>query len=227
MLKHSLLLIYRNFRRHRSTFFINLLGLSSGLACTLLIYLWVNDELQVDKFHEKERQLFQVMENWQEDWGINTKGDTPHQLAEALAAEMPGVEYAVPMTPPNFFPKITVSYGGNNLRATGRFAGKDYFNVFSFPLTHGHKNQVLADRSGIVLSEELAARLFKTSQDAMGKSLTCEAMGMTIQATVSGVFKGIPPNSSESCDFQFPLDKITKDVIRMVVGRGRPEPLKT
>jgi hypothetical protein len=227
MLKHTLLLIYRNFRRYRSTFFINLLGLSSGLACTLLIYLWVNDELHVDKFHEKEGRLYQVLENWQEEWGLNTKGDTPHQLAGALAAEMPEVEYAVPMTPPHFFPKMTLTYGGNNIRATGRFAGKDYFHVFSFPLTQGHKNQVLADRNGIVLSEALAARLFKTARNAIGKPVTCEAMGVTIQATVSGVFAGVPANSSEAFDFLLPFDKFITDIMHMEVDWGRPEPFHT
>ena len=51
MFRHNLLLIYRNFKRYKSSFLINLTGLSTGLACTLLIYLWVNDELSVDKFH--------------------------------------------------------------------------------------------------------------------------------------------------------------------------------
>ena len=54
MLKHYLLLIYRNIIRSKSYFFINLIGLSAGLVCTLLIYLWVRDELRMDKFHEKE-----------------------------------------------------------------------------------------------------------------------------------------------------------------------------
>ncbi len=227
MLKHTLLLIYRNFRRYRSTFFINLAGLASGLACTLLIYLWVHDELHVDKFHEKEGRLYQVMENWQEGDGLTTKGDTPHQLAGALAAEMPEVEYAVPMTPPHFFPKMTLTYRGNNIRATGRFAGKDYFHVFSFPLTQGHKDQVLADRGGIVLSEELAVRLFKTTQNAIGKPLTCEAMGVTMQATVSGIFEGVPANSSEAFDFLLPFDKFIQDVMHMEVDWGRPEPFHT
>ncbi len=52
MLRHNLLLIYRNFKKFKGTFFINLVGLSTGLACVLLIYLWVNDEMSVDKFHK-------------------------------------------------------------------------------------------------------------------------------------------------------------------------------
>ncbi|HMQ00661.1 MAG TPA: hypothetical protein PKC24_12830, partial [Cyclobacteriaceae bacterium] len=65
MFKHYITLIYRNILRAKSYFLINLVGLSTGLACTLLIYLWVRDELRMDKFHEKDARLFQVMEHQQ------------------------------------------------------------------------------------------------------------------------------------------------------------------
>ena len=63
MFRHNFLITYRNFLRYKSSFFINLIGLSTGLACALLIYLWVNDELSVDKFHKKDEQLYQVLVN--------------------------------------------------------------------------------------------------------------------------------------------------------------------
>jgi putative ABC transport system permease protein len=63
MLKHNFLIIFRNFLRSKSTFFINLIGLSTGIACALLIYLWVNYEIHVDKFNKNENRLYQVMEN--------------------------------------------------------------------------------------------------------------------------------------------------------------------
>ena len=61
MLRHTLLLIYRNTLRFKSTFLINLIGLSSGLACTLLIYLWAADELSFDRYHANNERLFQAM----------------------------------------------------------------------------------------------------------------------------------------------------------------------
>ena len=90
MLRHSFILIYRNFQRFRSTFFINLIGLSSGLACTLLIFLWVNDELSVDKFHEKDDRLYQVLTNQPSEEGIGTWQGSPVGLAEALATDARG-----------------------------------------------------------------------------------------------------------------------------------------
>lgn len=153
MFHHNLLLIYRNFKRFKSTFFINLIGLATGLACALLIYLWVNDELSVDKFHEKDSQLFQVMENQHNTESIVTTEETPGLLAEALAEEMPEIEYAASGTDPSWFGKFTLSVEDTRIKADGQFAGKDYFNIFSYDLIQGDENQVLSDKNSMVISE--------------------------------------------------------------------------
>jgi putative ABC transport system permease protein len=74
MLPYPLLLIYRNFKRFKSTFFINLIGLSTGLACALLIYLWISDERSFDRYHALDGRLYQVMENRRTAAGIETQG---------------------------------------------------------------------------------------------------------------------------------------------------------
>ena len=109
MLRHTLLLIFRNFARFKTTFFINLIGLSTGLACTLLIYLWVKDEFSFDAYHEKDDRLYQVMEHKKNENKIQTRGHTQGFLAEVLAAEMPEIEHAITVTPPSFFAAFTVT----------------------------------------------------------------------------------------------------------------------
>src|SRR4028118_1885299 len=144
MFKHTLLLAYRSFRRFKSTFFINLIGLSTGLACALAIYLWVNDELAFDKFHEKDSRLFQVMRT-SYDKEIGTGGVTPGILAEALARDMPEVEYAA-SAGINLPETKTLSVDKeHSIKSQGFYAGKDFFNIFSFPLLEGDKENVLAD----------------------------------------------------------------------------------
>ena len=129
MFKHNLILIYRSFKRFRSTFIINLIGLSIGLASALLIYLWVNDELHMDKFHEKDRRLYQVMDNHKQNDGWNTMIETAGPLADALVADMPEVEYTAALAPPTWagFDKFVLTADERNIRATGQYAGKDYF----------------------------------------------------------------------------------------------------
>src|SRR5687768_8046065 len=95
MLRHHFLLIYRNFKRFKSTFFINIVGLSTGLTCALLISLWVVDELGIDKFHEHNERLFQVMERQVHGGSMGVTNSTPGRLSEELAGQMPEVQYGV------------------------------------------------------------------------------------------------------------------------------------
>jgi len=98
MFKHNLILTFRNFKRFKSSFFINLIGLSTGLACTMFIYLWVADEMNTDKHYAKDDQLFQVMEHQQYADHIMTTWSTPGLLARSLKEEFPEIEYAATTT---------------------------------------------------------------------------------------------------------------------------------
>jgi ABC-type antimicrobial peptide transport system permease subunit len=198
MFRQNLLFIYRNFKKFKSTFFINLIGLSSGLACTLFIFLWVSDELNVDKFNEKDSQIFQAMENRKIDSGIGTGAESSGPLAEALLKEMPEIEYAAAVAPPGWFGKSTLSINDNDIKAVGQYAGKDYFNIFSYDLIQGDKDKVLTEKKSIVISDELALKLFDTTENIIGKTIDFQHKK---QFVVSGIFKKIPSNSSNQFDF--------------------------
>ena len=107
-----------------------MIGLSTGLACALLIYLWVFDELNFDKFHEKDSQLFLVMQNIQMTNEINTIEVTPGPLAETLAEEMPEVEYAASVFEIHMQGKPNLSFEDKKIKANCIFTGKDFFNIF-------------------------------------------------------------------------------------------------
>ena len=214
MFQHSLLLIYRNFKRFKSTFFINTVGLSSGLACVLLIYLWVNDELNVDKFHQNDKRLFQVMAHEVDDKDIRTTGTTQHVMAKVLAEEMPEIEYAAVTTPPLFFPTFTLAAQDIHVKGIGKFVGKDFFTIFSYPLTEGGENQAFADKNSIVISERLAKSLFNTTQNILGKAVEWKLLHLKRQVFISGVFKDLPANSSEQFDFVLSFDSF-EDIMGM------------
>src|ERR1044071_7446822 len=181
MLRHNLLLIYRHFRQFKSTFFINLAGLSTGMACVILIYLWANDELGFDRFHEKADRLYQVMDNETNDGVIKTTGHTYDFLASALKEEMPEVEYAAAVTPRDFFPGFTLQAGNDHLKAVGKFAEEDFFNIFSYGLIQGDADKVLSKENSVVISRSMAKDLFGTT-DVVGK--TIEWQLMTLKQTV-------------------------------------------
>ena len=213
MLKHNFLLIIRNFRRFKSSFFINLLGLSTGLACTLLIYLWVNDELNFDQFHQKGDRIYQVMENKESEGSIRTTGQTLDFLGKVLAQEMPEVELAAVATPPNFFPSFTLSANEHQVKGIGKFVESDFLNIFSYPLILGNGNPVLTNNDDIVISESLAKSLFKTADNCIGKSVEWQIMDLTKLVTIKGVLKDLPDNSSEKFDFL-----LTFDAFREIMG---------
>lgn len=202
MLKNHFKIVLRYLLKDRQFTFLNLAGLSTGLACTLLIYLWVNDEVKFDKFHQKDKRLYQVMANQQSAEGLKTVQQTPSLLADALAREMPEVEFAAP-SQGSFSGKQTLSVGDKHIKATGIFAGKDYFNIFSFNLSEGNRLQVLADKSSIVVTKDLAEKLFGTTQNLVGKTVQWQH---DKRFTISGVIDKIPSNSSIKFDFALPFE---------------------
>ena len=98
---------------------LNIVGLSAGIACTLLIFLWVNDELSFDKFLANNNRLYQLVERSNTSDDISMSDGSSGQLSEAVAHEMPEVEYASPVAPPSWFHKFTLSVNDKNIKAGG------------------------------------------------------------------------------------------------------------
>src|SRR6186713_936224 len=197
MVRHNLLISYRNFLRFKSSFFINLIGLSTGLACVLLIFIWVNDELKMDQFHENGDRLYQVMENVDQGGGVITRESTSGPTADALVAEFPEVEMAV-MTTMNWTGQSVLTVGDQDLKAKGIYASSSFFKMFSFRFIHGDRNQVLEDKKSIVITASLARRLFGTMDDVIGKMVELENKK---PFQVSGVMEDQPAYSSAHFEY--------------------------
>ena len=209
MFQHTLLLAYRSFLRFKNTFFINLIGLSTGLASVLLIYLWVGDELSFDKFYENDDQLYQVLENRESANGLLTFWTTSGPTATSLAEDMPELQYAATVLGGRErYIEATFSVGEKNIKTKGGYASKDYFRVFSHQFLSGNPSTVLADKNAIVLSETLAKNLFNTTDNVVGKSVEVDHDKIF---QVSGVYKGLPGNSSQQMDFILSFEKFIEE----------------
>jgi predicted permease len=203
MFKNHLKIAWRNLLKDRQFTLLNMLGLSAGLACALFIFLWVNDERSYDKFFANDDQLYQVMEHRNSDGDIKVSDESSGLVSEILKAQMPQVEYAASLAPPEWFQQFTLSVGDKNIKAKGQYAGKDYFNIFSFNLLEGDKNKVLADNNSIVISAELAKKLFGTTENIIGKPIEFQH---DTTFFVSGIFENIPSHSSQQFDFVLSFD---------------------
>jgi putative ABC transport system permease protein len=198
MLRHNILVIYRTFKRFKTTFFINLIGLSTGLTCVLMIYLWVKDELEMDKFHEKEKWLYRVMVNNPNSEEIETSPSTQAILAEALKEEVPEIENAVASTAAAV--DLTMTFGDRHIPVSSFFAEKDFFTIFSFDLIRGDQQQVLQDKKGIAISESTAIALFGSVDNTAGKIIEWQFPYGKDQVFIAGVFRDISANSSMKFD---------------------------
>src|ERR1700692_355366 len=133
MASNNLKTAWRNFVGNKANALINVLGLSVGLSFSLLILLWVQNELMVDGFHQNGRQLYTVYERQYTDNQILGVYYTPALLADELK-KLPDVQLAANAM---FDFKNTFNVGDRALTFNGGAAGKDYFKMFSFPFVEG------------------------------------------------------------------------------------------
>lgn len=203
MIKNYLKIALRNLRKDKQFTFLNMLGLSAGLACTLLIYLWVHDELSYDKFFEHDNQVYQIMEN-RKSGSQQLTDESSGLVSEVLKVQVPeDVVYAAAVAPADWWQKFTLTAGEKNIKATGQYAGKDYFNIFSFKMIRGERGKVLAAKNNVVISDELAKKLFGSVDNAIGKLIKFQH---DKDFAVSGVFEKLPAHSSQQFDFVLSFD---------------------
>ncbi|WP_273568241.1 ABC transporter permease [Maribacter halichondriae] len=180
---------------------INSIGLISGLTCVLLVYLWTSDELKVDKFHENRDRLVQTMLKHDSGDQINVLSNNSTLLAPVLKENFPEIDKAVRTV--NGVQKSTLTYGNNAINGRGLYADAGFFDVFSFPILYGAKDDVLSGMTGILISEKLAKKLFGSAEKGLGQSIT---LNTTEKYQVSGVFENIPVESTMQFDFVLPFD---------------------
>ncbi len=204
MFKTNLKIAWRNLLKDKQFTFLNVIGLSAGLACALLIFLWVSDEMSYDKFFANDDRLYKLFEQRSDDKGdVAYSEESSGKLSDAVKISTSEVEYAAAVAPPGWFPQITLSANDKNIKANGEYAEKDYFNIFSFPLVDGNRSNVLANNNSIVLSDELAKKLFGTTDNLIGKAVN---FNHDTTFFVSGIFKKMPANSSQQFDFVLSFD---------------------
>ncbi len=217
-MKYYLKITLRNFLRHKVSSLVNLIGLTTGLTCAFFIYLWVQDELSVNKFHEKDDRLYRVMEFQTYSNEMFATNSTPGLLGENLKIDFPDIQYSATTT---WIGKSLLTYQNDkSFKENGFHVGEDYFNIFTYPLLAGNPDDVLKDKTSICISRNLANKFFGGVEHAVGKTLRYENDRDFI---VSGVFETIPENSTYIFDFVLPFEDF-KDKNNWVTSWGNNGP---
>ena len=199
MIKNYIKIAWRNLVRNKAFSAINICGLALGLACSLLIVLWVQDERGVDGFHANGKQLYQVYERHYFDGRVEASYPTQGLLADELKKLIPEVQYASGMEHVSAPGSLSTFEAGDKInKMDGMFAGSDFFSMFSYPLLQGTPQTALNTPEGIAISRKMAEQFFGSPDKAMGKALRYENKQ---ELQVTAVFENIPANSSQQFDF--------------------------
>lgn len=205
MFKNYLKIALRNLLRHKGFSFINIFGLAVGLTVCILILLWVQFQLNADRFHDDVENIHMVLAHGT----MKNNPSTPAPLAPALKDEIPEILYS---TRYDSFPEILLSYRNKSFYENRvRAVDPAFFKIFSFPFSRGNPDSAMKDIRSLVITETIAEKYF-SGEDPIGKVLT---LNNQREFVVTGVLKNMPSDSNIRFDIAIPYE------IRILDNRER------
>ncbi|NUM68207.1 ABC transporter permease [candidate division KSB1 bacterium] len=193
MFKNELKIALRNLLRHKGYSFINVVGLAIGMACCILILLWVRDELSYDSFHPESDRIYRVVQEQRFSGSAQQVAVVAAPVAPALAHDFPEVEIAVRVRPRTHL----VSFGAKKFFGERiAYADSNVFKLFAFPLLRGNPETALATPRSVVITESMAKKYFG-AEDPVGKVLRFDNR---YDYAVTGIMQDIPFNSHIRAD---------------------------
>ncbi|MBC9915627.1 ABC transporter permease [Chitinophaga varians] len=197
MLKNYIKTGWRMMARNKVLSAINVLGLALGMACCLVIMLWIQHERSIDRYHQNGPFLYSVLERQIHNGNIEVGRGGPGLLAEELKRKFPEIVYAAASTTWDDM-RMTFAIGNNVNKETGNFAGADWFRMFSVPLLAGAPATALSTPGSLAISRKLAVKYFGSPEAAMGKTIRIDTKKDYL---VTAVFEDLPGISSKKYDF--------------------------
>ncbi len=201
MFKNYLIISLRNTLKNKWFSLLNIAGLAVGMACFILILMFVQFEMSFDRFHERSDRIFRVISRntTREPDVTEFSNHTPELLAEALAAEFPEIERAT-RGREAFTDRAIIQFQDKNFYQIGIFADSEFLKIFSFPLLEGDPDRALEAPRSIVLTKKVAEKLFGGG-DPLGRVVVYKEKYRRYDMTVTGVVEDVPKNSHLQFDY--------------------------
>ena len=205
MLKNYLKIAFRNLWRHKGFSIINIAGLTIGMACTLLIFLWVYNEKSWDKFNKNYDRVYHVMSNRDFNGEINTGEDMMYPLAKAAKENFPEVEHAAIVS---FGGNVLFSVGDKRINKNTLTVSPDFFDVFTYEVLQGNAAIAVKDADAVILTESTAKALFGNT-NIIGQPVEINNQRTAI---VKAVIKDAPRNSTLRLDAVIPFNPSSPEI---------------
>ncbi len=206
MFKSYLKVALRNILKQKLFSFINIIGLAVGITVCILIYFYVRHERSYDKFHENAERLYRVYIT--EDLPQRDPFSyvpAPFHLAEALEQSFPEVKQAVRLD----VRTDIIRYGENTFSQRIHLVEPEFFDMFTFPLIQGSRQDALKSLNSVVLTQSTAKKIFGQT-DPMGQRLSLKVGDSFHDFLVSGIAEDAPPNSSIQFEAFIPFENVNK-----------------
>jgi ABC-type antimicrobial peptide transport system permease subunit len=202
MLKNYFKIAIRNLTRNKGFSFINIAGLAIGMASALLITLWVQNELCVDRIYPKTDRLYMLYNRGIFSGETIVWNQTPKSIVPELKKHYPSAEDATRYLDNRFL----VTVGNTHLNSIGGIADSGFLNMFGFPLLEGDAGHALSQTYNIVLTQGLAKKLFG-NQDPIGKTVRLDS---NANFTVTGILKDLPSTTSFNFEYLLPWSYLAR-----------------
>ncbi len=202
MLKNLIKIAFRNLWKRKGYSFLNILGLSIGMASALLILLWVNNEMGFDRFYTKSDRIYKLYNRDMFNGALWAWNTTPKIMGPTIKKDYPEVDDVVRYSNITFL--LTV--GDKKLNARGAFADSGFQHMFTMPVLAGGDRATLQQPYTMVITGKLAKKLFG-NDDAIGKIIRIDS---NTNFTVSTVLKDLPANTSFDFEYLLPWSFMEK-----------------
>ena len=202
---------WRNLVRNKIYSLINIAGLSIGLACAMLIILYVKDEVSYDRFHANAGNIYRIVTQGLSKNGVKGRKDpnTGYLQGPRFSENIPEIKSFVRVQSNEKNIKTGTEVKNQELLFVDSF----FFDMFSFPLISGNRHTCLKDPSSVVITEEAAKKQFGTS-DALGKIIMMKDDSVFVPHTVTAVAKKCPQNSSIKFEMLLPIKESKEDALK-------------
>ncbi|MDA3616731.1 ABC transporter permease [Polluticaenibacter yanchengensis] len=202
MLKNYIKVAWRNLIRDKGFSFINITGLAIGMAAAILILLWIQNEMNMDRKYPKSDRIYMMYNRDKFSGELWAWGTTPKIMGTTIKKDYPEVEDVVRLADASFL----FTQGEKKLNENGLYADSGYMKLFDFEMLQGDPENALKNTFNIVISEEFAIKLFGTTE-AMGKTVKIDSVDIF---TVSGVLKKVPNTSRFDVSYILPWSYMKK-----------------